>query len=197
MSFKNVTIWCLTAILFGLGCAQKRQASQVSSEEVENFSENTSGNFREIDAVQLAELEAKARQHRGDTLMIGFSKTPCFGTCPHFNFKVYESGFATYEGISYTKMKGMHSTWYTKDQMTKIVSIADSIGFQKMKDKYEAPVADLPSASIAVRLSTGLKRVMRRVGYPRALRGLEAEIEQLIARGDWKSYTPPADEKKN
>src|SRR5690554_8070209 len=45
-----------------------------------------------------------------DSLIISFEKTPCFGRCPVYKIKVFESGFAIYEGINFAEKMGTYST---------------------------------------------------------------------------------------
>ena len=59
-----------------------------------------------------------------DSLVISFSKTPCFGRCPVYKVKVYESGFATYEGLNFAEKLGLYSYRFSNEEIEAIRNVS-------------------------------------------------------------------------
>lgn len=119
--------------------------------------------------------------------VIEYRRTPCFGTCPIFNFKVYEGGLAMYEGKNFVDMIGNYEAQVSKEQIAEIVAVAKSIGFFEMKEVYDNDgVTDLPSVYVSVASDKGLKQVKSRYQGPKELKTLTEKMDVLIKELDWK-----------
>jgi (2Fe-2S) ferredoxin len=122
-----------------------------------------------------------------ESIVIEYRRTPCFGTCPIFNFKVYESGRALYEGKNFVDMIGVYYTNVTPDQVQKIMRVAEQIKFFQMQDAYDGAVTDLPSVHVSLKKNGEIKTVKNRYQGPKELKVLYEELDGLIKSLNWLS----------
>ncbi len=122
-------------------------------------------------------------------LVFTYECTACFGTCPVYEIKVYDNGYATYEGKYYTEFIGLHSATISKDAIDRILSLATEIGFGSYKSEYKSDISDLPSRITGVVINGKLKKVIDRGGdeAPTELRDLEGLIESMTKDISWKA----------
>ena len=66
-------------------------------------------------------------------LIISLEKTACFGTCPILKIEIYNNGAIVYNGIKHVKKIGIHNLEIEKQEIQKILSKAEEIGFYKLK----------------------------------------------------------------
>ena len=109
-------------------------------------------------------------------LIISLEKTACFGTCPVYKIKIYDSGKATYEGLRHVEKTGLHYLTISESEKNKILIEAKKIGFNKMKNEYTERITDLPTTYITIR-----KKIIKDYyGAPTELKELENNIEELF-----------------
>jgi (2Fe-2S) ferredoxin len=122
-----------------------------------------------------------------ESIVIEYRRTPCFGTCPIFNFKVYESGRALYDGKNFVDRIGTYYTNVTPEQVQKIMSVAEQIKFFQMQDVYDGAVTDLPSVHVSLKKNAETKTVKNRYQGPKELKTLYEELDSLIKSLNWLS----------
>ena len=66
-------------------------------------------------------------------LIISLEKTACFGTCPILKIEIYNNGTIVYNGIKHVKKIGIYNLEIEKQEIQKILSKAEEIGFYKLK----------------------------------------------------------------
>lgn len=124
-----------------------------------------------------------------DSLIIAFEKTPCFGRCPVYKIKVYESGFALYEGINFAEKMGMYSTVLTQSQIDNIYQSAIEIGYFKLDAEYNNPlISDLPSTLSRINYHGKDHRIMARNNVPEKLKVFHDNLSITLLEKDWKPY---------
>ena len=124
-----------------------------------------------------------------DSLIIAFEKTPCFGRCPVYKIKVYESGFALYEGINFAEKMGMYSTVLTQSQIDNIYQSAIEIGYFKLDPEYNNPlISDLPSTLSRINYGGKDHRIMARNNVPEKLKVFHDNLSITLLEKDWKPY---------
>ena len=109
-------------------------------------------------------------------LIISLEKTACFGTCPVYKIKIYNSGKATYEGLKHVEKTGLHYLTISESEKNKILMKAKKIGFNNMKKEYTEKITDLPTTYIMIRK----KMIKDYYGAPTELKELEKNIEELF-----------------
>lgn len=121
------------------------------------------------------------------SLFASIRRSPCFGRCPSYEMTIYSDGSVELDGRQNIDFIGKFTTTISKEKMDAIVDLANEIGFFEFKDEYDDPmVMDIPSTTTKVKGSNGeVKSVMRRVGFPTSLPGLEKLIESLLQSEKW------------
>lgn len=123
---------------------------------------------------------------QGDSLFASIRKGYCYGRCPVFEMKIYNSGFITYEGTANVELLGKHTGWATKDQMLVFFDKANDAGYFEMEDEYDNPgVSDLPETTTSLVMAGKRKTVRRRYGYPQSVVVFEQTFENLIKEITW------------
>lgn len=134
--------------------------------------------------------EVKAGQLGGptaaDSLVFVLQRTPCFGHCPAYRIEVFRSGYATFNGVVHVENMGPHEGRVEPGILRELVQKADSIGFHRMLDAYDADVTDLPSAIVRIVADGRDKQVKARVGTPQRLREYIEHAESLLLPLVWK-----------
>ncbi len=123
---------------------------------------------------------------KGDSLFASIKRGYCFGTCPVYEMKIYNSGFTTYNGIHSVDMKGDFHTTISYDEMKKLVDLAVEIGYMEMKDEYDNPgVTDIPDCRTSIVLGGKRKKIRRRFDYPRSILAFEKLFDALQTSQKW------------
>ena len=161
----------LSALL--IACGTGKNAEQTTpSPSVETSSSVINDSEHQIVFEDLAE---------GDSLFASIRKTWCYGTCPVYEMRIYNSGYTEFDGQVNVEMIGLHSAFLRKEDMIKFIDIANEIKFMEMEDVYDNPgLTDLPSTTTTIVLAGKRKTVRRRVNYPQELRGYEQLFIDLI-----------------
>lgn len=133
------------------------------------------------------------REHFVDDkgLVFFFSRTPCFGKCPVYSFKLYDNGQAFYEGAKNVVRIGKYSTTVPVDFLKKIELKADELGFKKLENEYPVPgkpvIYDFPSCVSYLFYGKGEKMVESRHDIPEELLRFQKTIDEMIESLEWKS----------
>ena len=109
-------------------------------------------------------------------LIISLEKTACFGSCPILKIEIYNNGAIVYNGIKHVKKIGIHNLEIEKQEIQKILSKAEEIGFYKLKKEYTERISDLPTTYIMI----NGKLIKDYFGAPKKLKNLETLIEKKI-----------------
>ncbi len=164
----------LSALITTIGCHNHKQAIAETSESAPSDT---------VVVVLESPVEPK------DSLVISFDKTPCFGRCPVYKVKVYQSGFALYEGINFAEKMGMYSVRFTQKQIDDIYKDALAIGYFELDSEYNDPlVTDLPSTISRINYMGKDKRIKARINVPKALKDFHDNLAVTLLEKDWKSY---------
>jgi len=129
-------------------------------------------------------------QSEEDSLAVYFEKTPCFGRCPVFKIHVYDSGFATYEGLNFAELMGLYSYRFSKKDLEKIYEMARAIDYFQLKSSYDDPrISDLPSVISRINWDGQSHEVTARSGVPAELRAFHENLGVMLREKDWQTYS--------
>lgn len=121
-----------------------------------------------------------------DSLFASIKRGYCYGTCPVYEMKIYNSGFVTYNGIRNLSLLGNHTTFISREQMTKFFDVVNKTGYLQMEDEYDNPgISDLPEITSSIVVNGKRKQVRRRYGYPKALTVFEKVFDDFIESEEW------------
>lgn len=122
-----------------------------------------------------------------DSLFASIERGFCFGKCPVYKLHIYNSGYATYEGIRNVDTIGLFSGKFTVQQMNDLLSGAKGISFFSMQETYDNPnVTDLPMGTISLVSDAKRHQVKYRVKFPQEIKILEAAFEDMVREVSWK-----------
>lgn len=141
----------------------------------------------------VAEIEpleqAEGPKATGDSLIMAFSKTPCYGQCPVYDVMVYESGFAVWEGKNFVERMGTYSTRIPAAERQKFFAEAENEGFFDFDRSYDNPmVQDLPSSSLMIEKDGMRHRVTIRMGVPKNVKDFFEEAQGWFENRDWQPF---------
>jgi hypothetical protein len=124
-----------------------------------------------------------------DSLIIAFEKTPCFGRCPVYKIKVFESGFTMYEGLNFAERLGTFSTTLSREKIEKVYELANKTDFFELDSLYNDPyVSDLPSTIVMLSRNGEKKRVVSRINAPEKLNIFIENLAVLLNENEWAVY---------
>ncbi len=135
--------------------------------------------------VMVKEVPAETK----DSLAFYFEKTPCFGKCPVFKVNVYESGFATFEGINFTERLGLYSVRLTQADLEGIYNDALAANYFEQDSVYDNPyISDLPTTYSQINYNGKSHAIMARTNLPKALADFHNDLSVTLQEKDWKAY---------
>jgi len=129
--------------------------------------------------------DMKQSSNSTESLFVSMKKTPCYGRCPIYEVKIYQSGKVIYDGKRFVEREGVYSGKLSKEQMEKIAAKAREIGYFDLEDEYNSPVTDFPSTYTTVNLDGKSKTIKNRVGGPLPLKAYEKLIEEILDKIIW------------
>jgi len=122
----------------------------------------------------------------GDSLFAHIKKGYCFGTCPVYEMKIYNSGLVVLQGTQNIDLLGEQKTRLTTDEMLAFIDKANSIKYFEMEDEYDNKgITDLPETITSIVIDGKRKQVRKRYGYPRELTSFEDLFSALLESHDW------------
>lgn len=125
-----------------------------------------------------------------DSLAVRFERTPCFGRCPVFKIKVYQSGFATYEGLNFAEKMGLYSYRFSPADLEKIYEMASAINYFDLESEYNDPrITDLPSVISEIKLKDQSHSIMSRRGAPQELKDFHENLGVMLNERPWEPYS--------
>jgi hypothetical protein len=115
---------------------------------------------------------------------ITLERSACFGACPVYTLTIDADGSVTFDGREHVRVKG-HRTWrIPADAVSALAREMEQAGFFDMKNRYTAPVTDLPTTLVTLASNGRTKRISDYAGAPLELTRLEARIDAVSgARG--------------
>ncbi|PJJ48054.1 DUF6438 domain-containing protein [Hymenobacter chitinivorans] len=116
--------------------------------------------------------------------VIVFKRTPCFGTCPHYEATIFSDGHVTYIGYRYVPLTGPHELKLPVATVNTILDEARRLNFATYEERYSQGSTDLPATILSIRQPNGqLKTVQAEEGTPPELeafmKSVAAEIEKV------------------
>lgn len=181
----RVAAWIVLLFMLGAckGHREFREARKnLKAEKAERKAE------REQEETPPAESLIEADAHQmPDSLFFGLSRTACFGTCPRYDLRLYQSGYATYRGHDHVERLGDFEAQYSPALADSIVDHAQRIGFMFLLDSYDNKlVTDLPATVFYLSIDDTPKRIYCRIQCPESLGEFSRKVERLVEELDWQ-----------
>jgi hypothetical protein len=116
--------------------------------------------------------------------VVVFRRTPCFGTCPHYEATIYPDGRVQYDGQQYAPVEGKRDFTLPMAVVSKIKQDAEQLGFFQLREQYPSSHSDLPSTFLIIRRPDGTMKLVQAEGeVPPSLKTLFAYIHEEIVKG--------------
>ncbi|MDL1971244.1 MAG: DUF6438 domain-containing protein [Candidatus Desulfofervidaceae bacterium] len=128
---------------------------------------------------------------------ITLERTSCFGCCPVYKIKVYNSGLVEWEGIDFVARKGKDRWHIAPEKAKKAAEIAEKIivlleeheRLIKVGEKELRIVTDCSSCEVAIKYKNGRVKSVEHyhgdMGAPKELERLENEIDRVVGTEEW------------
>ena len=123
---------------------------------------------------------------KGDSLFASIRKGYCFGTCPVYVMKIYNSGYVKLEGKANIEKVGVYSTKLTYDQMKTFADFARRMNYMELDDVYDnIHISDLPETNTSIVLDGKRKSIKRRYNFPQSIVTFEKMFASLLETEKW------------
>ena len=168
MKFHLTNLLILTVVLFiaivVFSCKSKKQAIAVQEVVEKNLSEE--------EIRQLPKL-------------LEYSKSPCYGLCPHFNMSIYEGGWTIFEGKRYTKKTGIAIMKLSAEQLDTMMQQCNQADIWSAETSYGMRIQDLPTTTVKLFQEQKEKSVQWRMRQPERLKKLDHQLMEFITNQGW------------
>ena len=118
----------------------------------------------------------------------GYQKTPCYGTCPVYQVKIFSDGKATWYGKMNVERKGWYEGQISQSDLKLIREKVREVKFLDFENQYPTGqrVADLPTTIVYIRIGDMEKTVKDTHDAPEKLKEFEKFMETLIEGVAWR-----------
>lgn len=177
----------ITGILLFIFLLSCSSGAKISKEELSAMKQELAYLNSKVDSLEY-QLDKKLSIEKlldHDSILFSYRRTPCFGNCPVFSFKVYQDGWASYEGKSFVDMLGVYTANLTQEQLNKVDEIFRKAHFYAFRDSYDDGRTDIPSMIIEYHGPQGIKKVVARTEIPYSFRSMAVELEELADEIKW------------
>jgi hypothetical protein len=180
-AISQLFFWALMLLFTATSCKSKDKMA-----DTQPATDTQSTTAAAIDSLKRRAEVTNSR----DSLVVSFEKTACFGRCPVYKIKVYQSGFATYEGINFVDRMGLYYTRFDLNQIQEIQMEAREEGFFEFEETYDREgLTDLPSTTLGINAEGNRNKVEARFEIPKQVNTFFAWVENKLEQNPWKPYT--------
>ena len=179
---KHIFLVLLAILIFSCN-----SSSEISHSEKKELNTEIASLNAKIDSLEV-ELENKESIERHlihDSLLFSYKRTPCFGNCPVFEFRVYKDGWATFQGKNFVDMLGVYTADLSEAQLLRINNIFRDYHFYTFRNEYNDNRMDIPSMVVEYHGPQGFKKVIARTDIPRTYRLMLIELKELADEIRW------------
>lgn len=169
--------------------SELKQEKKERKEALKAEKEAQKSDIVEVEKVENVEV-IEEKDNAGDSLYFSYQRTPCFGRCPIFKLKVFNSGFATYDGTNFVDYIGLYKAQISQKTLDELEDALKEANFFWLDDSYDNEnVTDLPSRIIEVNLNGKYKKVVGRYQFPEELKELFKKLDKLFENIEWEPHS--------
>ncbi|HEX5003475.1 MAG TPA: DUF6438 domain-containing protein [Bacteroidia bacterium] len=135
-------------------------------------------------------VEESTAATTADSLVAYIERTPCFGRCPNYSIRLYQSGYAVYEGYNNVPNIGRYFTRISGQEVKSIGEKAKALHFFELNDSYRNPhLTDFPTVFIEVNYDHLHKKIVHYdADPPKALLEMEDFIDAVFKDRKWQLH---------
>jgi hypothetical protein len=175
--WRIVAIFVLSFCI--IGCKGHREFKEARKKLKAERAERKAQESKSAETNQLEEIPVFSMQR-------GY----CFGTCPVFDFKIYENGRATYTGTANVANVGNYAAENVLVLRDSILNAAENIGFIMLLDSYDNQfITDLPATTYSLKVDDRQKVVVCRFSCPEQLIDFGNQVQRWIEAVKWGKTT--------
>lgn len=186
---STLSIFTLAILFMAAGCKNTQEttteAQVTESEKVETSTATTEIEGSEERVKSDVENGPEGELDKGMIVppagqLVSLKRTPCFGRCPIYRVTIMENGELVYEGKRFVEKLGTYSGLITGQDVENIIKKINEVGYFKMEEAYDVPIADFPTCVTSVNLDGKSKSIMNKQGAPPELKAFELYIDSLL-----------------
>jgi len=122
-------------------------------------------------------------------IVVSLQKTPCFGSCPVFEARVFSNGTAIWEGERHTARIGKYEATVPHEWLNELMAEAEAIDFFRMAVRYPlygSALPDVPQTITFMQNGGKQRRVTDNAAAPVDLVRFEKMLEEKLNTLEWK-----------
>ena len=119
-------------------------------------------------------------------LILEVKRSPCYGDCPVYDFRVYSNGYAELDAKKNTNWVGAYSSRLSTSKMSGIKKMFQKAEYFSLEDSYSSTASDLPSTNIYYKYRGEEKTVNLYGDGPEQLKTLIDDIIKTVDEIEWK-----------
>ncbi len=141
---------------------------------------------------------ATAKKPTGNAIItLEFSRGACFGKCPVYSIKLYNTGLVRYTGTSFVKYQGVYEKKFKKADIQKLLDEAAAYHIDTCQEKYMY-VPDMPGIDYTITYKNKTKKIQNAHRGPEFLRQLATDIDSAVkVDGNWKKIAAKTTDPRN
>ena len=128
------------------------------------------------------------------TLRIRQERGGCLGDCPDYSVEINGDGSVTYQGQDNVSVHGLRRWQVPQADVRALYKSFLKADFFWLFDEYRWNVADMPEFHVSIAFDGHAKTVVDymgyRIGMPRAVSGLEEQIDRIANSQRWCCKKP-------
>lgn len=182
------------ALLIVLGaCSSSKKVNKKNKEKQENTTTLNQDTIKPRPIVDLEkeQEEIKANHVRmvqeqtdsyPDSLIIEWERGGCYGRCPIYKVRIYESGYAEYESKKFTEYTDdtTYPIKFSELEIEEIFARARKINFSSFDIFYDTNVSDLPSYYVYLKIDGNRKGIRDRRSGPEELKQFVVGLDEML-----------------
>ena len=150
----------LSVLLLGIGCKSSKNMTTLENEDESN-----------------------------PEMVISMKKTPCYGTCPVYEIKIFTNHKASLIAERNLPHIGEYTAIVPTEKYNELVDAFSNSSFFEFEDSYVAGITDLPTTFIYFSNQRRSKKIKDYYGSPQELKDLETMVAKLLDELQWKEET--------
>lgn len=121
-------------------------------------------------------------------VVVEFSRSMCFGSCPDYNVTAYSNGVVFFHGTYSTAVEGFRISTVDHARIQKLLDTLDQANFNSISSYTKVDVTDGPYFNITLIKGTAIHSMTHYTGdrsAPESLRPLEDSIDEILNTAPW------------
>ena len=133
-----------------------------------------------------AEKCNKNKYEYSEASVIEIVKTPCYGKCPEYSFRIQGNGEAEFKGKRNVPLEGTHQRTFPVDTANYLFSTFVAADLWQYDNEYTEQVTDLPTTYLSFTHDGKTKKIKMYYGYPEELDNLAGMLQELAFSKGWE-----------